>query len=61
LLFRAPDIPLEAMPEPCMMLGNRTEPAPFWRSDFTVLDRDDKARTCKAATPGRLTICIMPR
>lgn len=61
LLFRAPDIPLEAMPEPCMMLGNRTEQAPFWRSDFTVLDRDNKPRTCKAATPGRLTICIMPR
>ena len=61
LLFRAPDIPLEAMPEPCMMLGDRTEQAPFWRSDFTVLDRDDKPRTCKAATPGRLTICIMPR
>lgn len=61
LLFRAPDVPLEALPQPCMMLGNRTEQTPFWQADFNVLDRDDKPRTCKAATPGRLTICIMPR
>jgi hypothetical protein len=61
LLFRAPDVPLESMPQPCMMVGNRTEQAPFWQSDFLVRDRENKDRTCKAATPGRLTICIMPR
>jgi hypothetical protein len=44
-----------------MMMANRTEQTPFWRSDFTVRDRENEDRTCKAATPGRLTICIMPR
>jgi hypothetical protein len=61
LFFRGPDVPLEAMPEPCMMMANRTEQTPFWRSDFIVRDRENEDRTCKAATPGRLTICIMPR
>lgn len=61
LLFRGLDVPLEALPQPCMMLANRTERAPFWASDFIVRDRDNDDHTCKAATPGRLTICIMPR
>lgn len=61
LFFRGPDVPLEAMPEPCMMMANRTEQTPFWRTDFKVRDRENEERTCQAATPGRLTICIMPR
>lgn len=34
----------------------------FWLADFEVLSRTDgQRRTCPAATPGRLTLCIMPR
>lgn len=61
LLFRKEGVTINEMPQPCMMLANRTVETPFWRANFTVRGRDSRGRTCKAATAGRLTICIMPR
>jgi hypothetical protein len=51
-------------PEPCDVIG-QADIAPeliFWSANFDVVSQTDGlTRTCAAATPGRLTICVMPR
>jgi len=33
----------------------------WWTANFEILGSDGKHRTCNAATPDKLTLCIMPR
>jgi hypothetical protein len=50
-------------PESCDVTAVRTVSAAerFWAFDFELSSLDGKNRTCAAATPGKLTLCIMPR
>lgn len=59
--FRAPTTADEAFPQPCVPYADSVVEQPFWLADFSVRDRENKDHICKAATPGRLTICVMPR
>ena len=59
--FRAPETAAEAFPQPCVPYADSVLETPFWLADFNVRDRENKDHTRKAATPGRLTICVMPR
>ena len=61
VLFRSTDAQDGSLPQACAAFAERAVDAPFWLADFTVRDRDGVERTCRAATPGRLTICVMPR
>lgn len=51
------------LPEPCDVTTVRDVNAeqPFWRFDFELLSSDGKTRVCRAAVPGKLTLCVMPR
>jgi PASTA domain len=55
---------LTSPPQPCDVIA-RLDVNPsliFWASDFGVDGAlDDKPHTCPRATPGKLTICAMPR
>jgi hypothetical protein len=33
----------------------------WWTANFSILGSDGRERTCNAALPGKLTLCIMPR
>jgi hypothetical protein len=50
-------------PEACSVTAVRTLSAAerFWALDFELSGLDGERRTCAAATPGKLTLCIMPR
>lgn len=54
---------LDNPPQPCDVIA-RLDIAPsliFWGADFGVMSSDGEARICPVPTPGRLTLCIMPR
>jgi hypothetical protein len=58
----SPEVP--NLPEPCDVVGqgNIDPNLIFWSASFDILSvTDGRRRTCAAATPGRLTICVMPR
>lgn len=59
--LRAPGISEDTFPQPCVPYADGIADQPFWTTDFSVRDREGKERVCKGATPGRLTICVMPR
>lgn len=50
-------------PQPCDVIARLDIGANliFWGADFGVNSSDGAARSCPAATAGRLTICVMPR
>lgn len=54
----------DTLPQPCDVVA-RLDLDPsvnFWMQPFGVDSvTDDQQHTCPAATPGRLTICVMPR
>jgi len=64
LLYTKRDTPGEDLPETCAVLA-RLDLDPnviFWDFDFGVQSvTDDLNHVCPAATPGKLTICAMPR
>ncbi|MBL8155413.1 MAG: PASTA domain-containing protein [Anaerolineae bacterium] len=52
-----------APPQPCDVIA-QLDIGPtliFWGADFGVIGSDGQERKCAAATPGRLTLCVMPR
>jgi hypothetical protein len=54
----------DALPQPCDLVARLDLDASvnFWMQPFGVDSvTDDLAHTCPGATPGRLTICVMPR
>jgi hypothetical protein len=58
----SPELP--NLPEPCEVVGqgNIDPSLIFWGANFDINSvTDGLRRTCQAATPGRLTICVMPR
>lgn len=58
----SPELP--NLPEPCDVIaqGNIDPNLTFWTADFDIVSvTDGRRRTCAAATPGRLTICMMSR
>ncbi len=51
-------------PEACTVIAQQAQGAQttFWLSDFDIESANDGQRhTCPAATPGRLTRCIVPQ
>jgi hypothetical protein len=51
-------------PKPCDVIAQlAVDPnVAFWNAAFDMTSAtDDQQRSCPAATPGRLTICVMPR
>ncbi|MAS37140.1 MAG: hypothetical protein CL610_24280 [Anaerolineaceae bacterium] len=55
---------VDTPPQPCDVIA-RLDVGPsviFWGADFPVESvTDDQPHTCPVATPGQLTLCIMPR
>ncbi len=64
LLFTNSDPAVDAPPQPCAPIA-RLDINPtliFWAADFEIGGTtDDQRRTCPAAAPDQLTLCIMPR
>ncbi|MBN2472273.1 MAG: PASTA domain-containing protein [Anaerolineae bacterium] len=64
LLFTNGDPAVDAPPQPCVPIA-RLDVHPdliFWAADFELTGTtDDQRRTCPAAVPDQLTLCIMPR
>lgn len=55
---------VDSPPQPCDVVARLDIGASviFWGADFPVESvTDDQPHTCPVATPGRLTLCIMPR
>ncbi len=64
LWFTNANSALTAPPQPCDVIAQlNIDPSRiFWASDFGVDGvLDDKPHICPKATPGKLTICVMPR
>lgn len=53
----------DSPPQPCDVIARLDIGASviFWGGAFGVASSDGQERTCPVATPGRLTICVMPR
>lgn len=64
LLFTNSSSEAQTPPQPCDVIA-KLDVGPsviFWAADFPVESTtDDGERTCPAAAPDRLTLCIMPR
>jgi len=64
LLYTGSATVSDTLPQPCDMVA-RLDLDPsvnFWAQAFGVDSAsDDQQHTCPAATPGKLTICVMPR
>lgn len=64
LLFTNSSPEAQTPPQPCDVIA-KLDVGPsviFWAADFPIESAtNDGARSCPAAVPGRLTLCIMPR
>lgn len=63
LLFINSAAPDAEPPQACDVIATYTvEPSQrWWTANFEVLTTDNRRRTCNAATPDKLTLCIMAR
>jgi len=63
-LLLTSDSPDAVSPEPCDIVAHLelTSDAAFWLADFQIdKGTDGELRQCPAATPEKVTVCVMPR
>lgn len=48
------------LPEDCgLIVAEQTNAAPFWLTDFSIMDNTGTSRICKAAVADKTTVCVV--